>query len=77
MVVVSNIFCKQYLNYIKSWQTKKPPVAQMAFLNQIQSIYYSLLGFTKPNLASKLKVAWGTARKRALSISLPVTRQMP
>src|SRR5215204_5015700 len=28
-------------------------------------------------LASMLKVACGTARKRALSINLPVTRQMP
>jgi hypothetical protein len=30
-----------------------------------------------PILASMLKVACGTARKRALSISLPVTRHTP
>lgn len=29
------------------------------------------------SLASMLSVAWGTARRRSLGMSLPVTRQMP
>lgn len=33
--------------------------------------------FTNPSFASRLSVACGTARKRALSISFPVTRQIP
>ena len=38
-----------------------------------KAFYY----FITPILASMLSVACGTARKRALSINLPVTRQMP
>ena len=40
-------------------------------------VQYCLSYFTAPILASILSVACGTARKRALSISFPVTRQIP
>ena len=40
-------------------------------------LLYSVPGFTKPSFASRLNVACGTARRRALSINLPVMRQMP
>lgn len=51
---------------------KKEPVVETRFLFQTQAVYLFIIC-----LASMLKVACGTARKRALSISLPVTRQMP
>ena len=36
-----------------------------------------MLYFRLPSLASTLKVAWGTAIRRSLGISFPVSRQMP
>ncbi len=42
-------------------------------------VMYILLPYLEDIIffASMLSVAWGTARRRALSISLPVTRQIP
>lgn len=55
-----------------------PETGYKKMRSKMQINYCSLLdGLTKPNLASRLNVACGTARRRALSINLPVTRQMP
>ena len=53
------------------------PYAQDAFelMREVYASNYNNLGAL--SRASMLNVAWGTARRRALSINLPVTRQMP
>lgn len=69
----------QYSSFLIQYSIlKKASVEREAFL-LIYSVFYccSGAGFTSPSFASRLSVAWGTARKRALSISLPVTRQIP
>src|SRR5690606_26710986 len=53
-------------------RVKKSAPVQDAF-NSIFKVNYLFIIF----LASILKVAWGTARRRALSISFPVTLQIP
>lgn len=61
---------------IYKWFENKKPGESRAFIIQC-NFYCSLGDFTKPSFASRLKVACGTALNRALSISLPVTRQIP
>lgn len=59
-------------------QQKKATKAAFSVDILKKNAYWLLFpGFTYPSLASRLNVAWGTALRRALSMSLPVTLHIP